>query len=155
MRAPAPAHRLLAGALLAGALASCASPRPEPVPLADQLFARRQYAAATEAYERQLADAPDGPGADRALFYLALAASAPELGSDGARRAANGLRQLIERFPDSSYRASAEILLALHRRQQELAAQLDRLRRSAATLERQLEELKKIDLEKPGERPPR
>ncbi len=144
---------LFASVLMAGLLAACSS-RPAPVSPADELFARRQFAAAADAYERQLAAAPDGDGADRSLFYMALASSAPELGGDGARRAVDGLERLVGQFPESSYRASAEILLALHHRHDRLTARLEALRASAAKLERQLEELKKIDLEQTGERPP-
>ncbi len=144
----------LAALLLAAAAVACLSPRPETVPVADQLFARRDFAAAAAAYEEELAAAPDAAGSDRIRFYLGLAYSVPDFGGDGTRRAVDHLQQLIVRHPDSRYRTSAEVLLALLRQRQTLLGQLQQLRQTATTLERQLEEMKKIDLDKGTPPPP-
>jgi outer membrane protein assembly factor BamD len=71
-------------------------------------FRRKAYPATTSRLRELLEDNPDWPGRDEALYYLGLS-----LRRSG--RAAEGddyLRQVVDDFPDSKYRAKASRLLA-------------------------------------------
>lgn len=117
---------------------------------ADSLFAVGDYAAAAEAYEAWLARDADARDADVVLLRLAalyLVMGTPQ--REPARGEA-ALRRLVEGYPSSPLRKPAEYILSLRRRIEKLEGTVSRARSRAAELERRLEELKRIDLERPN-----
>lgn len=111
------------------------APGPSPLELADALFEAGDVEGAAAAYEEHLASAsPDG--APRALFRLGLLLVTPDRPVSDAARGRALLRTLLRDYPESAYRAPAEYLLALQGETEELR--------------RQLEEIKRIDLEDGG-----
>lgn len=116
-----------------------AEPEPEvealsPLAEADTLFARNELALARSAYRAYLEVYPQGEETDRALLRLAviyLLPSGPAYDPDRARRV---LDRLLADYPESAERPAA---LALRR-----------LDNQAMELQRQLDELKRIDLER-------
>lgn len=125
---------------------------------AETLWLNGDDAGAAAAFEEQV----EGGGGDHALFRLALVYGSPASAVHDPARSAALLRRLIEEHPTSPYRAEAAAVLALE-------VELERLRREASsgdretrrlrgyaaelqgridTLTGQLEELKRIDLER-------
>ncbi len=109
-----------------------APPEPSPLERADALFEAGDEAAALAAYEEHLAG-PASEGTARALFRMGLLLVTPGSPVADPRRGRELLRTLVREHPESAYRAPAEYLLALQG--------------EAAELRRQLEEIKRIDLE--------
>lgn len=147
---PLAARRLaaapLAALLLAGALASgCATApvlRPRAVTAGDRLLAEGRPEAAARAYERQLEAGDRAAWSDVALFRLALLHLTPESPVHDPAEGEALLRRLIEAQPESPHAAQARWILSLHRDNRSRAAEIGRLRR-------QLEELRRIDLDEP------
>ena len=117
-------------------LTGCKPPAPIVQPslleIADAAFDRGDYTSASDGYQDHL-DHGSTVAADRALFRLALMYVLPESEVRDPRRAHKLLAELIERFPTSPYRGAADYLLSLER--------------EVTLLRRQLEEIKRIDLE--------
>ncbi len=117
-------------------LAGCERPAPVvqlgSLEIGDAAFDRGDYTAASDAYQDHL-DRGSPASADRVLFRLALIYVLPGSDVHDPRRAHKLLGELVERFPRSPYRGAADYLLGLQH-------EVERLRR-------QLEEIKRIDLE--------
>lgn len=166
-------RRVLAMAALVAAATGCSTTREghpggeAPFQRADSLFAAGDYAAAAEAYETRLARQGDVEDGDAALLRLAVLYLAMGTPRHEPMKGERALRRLVERYPSSPFRESAEYILSLRRRIEELeedvsrassqAAELEELeedlsraRSRVAELERRLEELKRIDLERPN-----
>lgn len=125
--------RRLATAALVATLLGCSSlPAPRQ---ADLFFEAGSFALAIAAYESFLDDHPTSEERQRVLFHLAVASSlitpSPEL---EARSPVSYLDQLLEEYPDSSYRHQAGALLGLYR-------ELEQLRRDIAERTRILVQL--------------
>ncbi|HVR30512.1 MAG TPA: hypothetical protein VMS86_13380 [Thermoanaerobaculia bacterium] len=123
------------------------SETPEPLlsalELADQAFAAGDLETALGGYRSYLDAHGAWEAADRALYRLAVL----HLTNGGPAPApANSLlRRLVREHPESPYRAEAELLLAL-------TARVDGLETEIERLERQLEALKRIDLDRSHDR---
>ncbi len=155
--------RILAVILLAMSLvvASCRkNPRPA-VPtspsnyqLGERYFDTVDYAKAAEAYEEYLRADPSGPNQDRVLFRLGLAYSLPESPARDLPRAIRTFRRLIASFPQSPYKGEADLILALQAAADKLRVDVrerdDRIR----ALNNELEQLKRIDMQRRPPRPP-
>lgn len=150
--------RVVAVAVLCGAICACVT----PLRRADQLFAAGAYPEAVLAYEQALADL-DATDRDRARLHLALAYALPESPLHDPKRARRLLGELAGEGDSSPYKAQAKALLELERLRssvarlegaarrsktssRELEASLAEAREELARCERQLEELKRIDL---------
>jgi hypothetical protein len=111
-----------------------------PLELADSAFDAGDYPGARSGYESHLAGVDATVDADRVLYRLGILNLA---GNGGERDAAAGyslLRRLVREHPSSPYRMEAELILGLN-------ARVDGLEGEVEKLERQLEALKRIDLE--------
>jgi two-component system sensor histidine kinase GlrK len=117
--------------------ACCGHPPPVVQPgaleIGDAAFDRGDYVAASGAYQDHLDHGASSSAADRVLFRLALMHLLPGSPVRDPRRAREYLAALVERFPESPFRAAAEYLFGLQR--------------EVELLRRQLEEIKRIDLE--------
>lgn len=143
--------------ILAVALVGCAS----ALRSADRDLAAGRYAEAAAGYETVL-DRHPGTGEERALFRLGLAASLADPTGVSPRGAA-ALHRLLGRYPTSRYRAQAELVLRLNDTLQrarerasareasgeELQKKLAACGEELARVRRELEQLKRIDLQRP------
>ncbi len=125
---------------------------------AEALWRDGDDAGAAAAFEEQLA----GGAGDRVLFRLALVYASPASAVHDPARSAELLRRLIDDYPRSLYREPAAVVLALGVELEQLREasstgdrEARRLRGRAAELQEQiekltgqLEELKRIDLER-------
>jgi hypothetical protein len=113
--------------------------------LADRAFDAGDYESARTGYQSHLAGADAAVDADRVLYRLAVL----DLAKDGGIRDASAgyalLRRLVREHPDSPYRMEAELILGLNARVDGLETEVDKL-------EKQLEALKRIDLERSQDR---
>lgn len=114
-------------------IAELAAPHPF-----DLAYALSDWTAAADAFEADSTLLGD----ERALFRSGLLHAMPERPTFDLARATSRLERLLELFPDTSYEEPALVVLGL----------VDRLAGSARTLaaiEKQLEELKAVDLKDP------
>lgn len=135
---------LLAGLLLLGTLtAGCVSAPSRGADAGHRLLAAGRPAAAAEAWDRQLAAAGDAaPGSELALFHLALLHLAPDSPLHNPAYGDSLLRRLLAAHPDGALAHQARWLLDLRHENRSRQREIERLRR-------QLEELRRIDLEPP------
>ena len=114
----------------------------------DALFAESRYEEAGRAYGEHLSARPDDPRNDRVLLRQALLYLVYGVPERDPERGERSLRELTTRFPGSPFREAADYVLALRRELADLRAVSEQSRQRARTLEEQLEELKRIDLER-------
>lgn len=105
---------------------------PTVLEQADAWMAQRDYRRAAAVYREILREQSAGPDAPHAMLHLAIIQLVATGSLHDQAGAQNLLQRLVDKFPDSSERPTAEALLSL-------GNQADGLRR-------QLEELKRIDL---------
>src|SRR5262245_61281694 len=127
-----------------------ATPEPPAVEstaleLADRAFEAGDYETARASYQAHLVGGESTTENDRVLYRLAVLDLASDGGSRDAAAGYNLLRRLVREHPSSPYRMEAEIILGLNARADGLATEVEKL-------ERQLEALKRIDLERSQDR---
>ena len=134
-----------------------AEPAPEPPEIdrlatADSAYTSGALTAAASAYEAFLAANPDGDGADRALLQLGLLYTLPDSSVADPTKGRARLRTLVQRFPVSPYSPQARSILALMDEIDRLRGDLQRQKKAAEELKKDLDALKRIDLQ--GQKPP-
>jgi tetratricopeptide (TPR) repeat protein len=133
--------------------APSAPPAPSPAAAAldeaDNAFNAGRYDEATRGYENYFRLTPStGPAGqrDQALFRLGLAyalRSAPDW-----QKASVALRQIMEGFPNSPYKAPANLILSLHSELDQLTANSQQRDQRIKQLTTELDRLKRIDAER-------
>jgi len=132
-------------------------PAPAPSPTAyfsdgEREFTAGKYLEAAQSYQKYLDLASLDSNRDRAMFRLAMSYALSSTSSLAFQLAQTHFENLIERFPTSPYAAEAKFVVGLMRELLKFRADSkekdDRIRRLAA----ELDQLKKIDMER---RPPR
>jgi tetratricopeptide (TPR) repeat protein len=149
------------------------SPAPNLVPpaykAAEQAFEAGKYLEAAKAYESYLRlNDPDNQ--DRVHFRLGLAYSLlPDSPQQNVKNARTHFQRLVKEFPDSPYRAPADLILSLltaidklnasHRElranNRELSATVKEQQGKIKQLSEELQRLKEIDMKRSPSRPPR
>lgn len=179
---PAPARRpagrgvrawfgpLLALALLAAPLAGCRSlsrpgqsQGPDQTPVqsvpallsqADALYEAGDYPDAAQIYRTALSEQP-AEETDRVLFRLAMIHLLPTSEVNDPETGRAYLDQLVSSFPDSPLAEPARLVLDLQDRLDTLDEQAEKQADRIDRLSRQLEALKRIDIERSKQPPPR
>lgn len=132
-------------------------PAPPPSPTAyfsdgEREFSAGKYLEAAQSYQKYLDLASLDLNRDRALFRLAMSYALSSTSSLAFQLAQTHFENLIERYPTSPYAAEAKFVVGLMQELLKLRADSkekdERLRRLAT----ELDQLKKIDMER---RPPR
>lgn len=147
--------------------------------IGEKSFDSGDYAAALSAYESYLRQNPAASNQDRVLFRIGVALALPESKVYNPQQSIDTLKRLASSFPRSQYRTQAELILKLveelSKSQAEFAAretqlqtmtadtgrlkqEVEKLRKELADrdakmkrLRKELDELKKVDLQKkPG-----
>jgi len=114
-------------------------------------FQAGDYAMASQSLEDFLHQHPDAPGREPALFFLGLSRTLAQDTSRNRVQAEAALKRLAAEFPQSVYRRPAEYLLRLQARIDRLAAEAKEREERIRQLEKELERLKEIDLQRtPG-----
>ena len=129
------------------------TPSPSYFDIGEKYFADHDYAKAAQAYEAYLSKDSTSPNRDVALFRLALSHALPEGRSRDLPQAMKLLAQFLDRFPQSPLRPQAELLLGLQRDVDRLRADVGKRDERIRDLSAELEELKKIDMQKRPTRP--
>lgn len=106
---------------------------PSPLTAADSLFARGELAAARASYLAFLNEHPQEPESGHALLQLAVIYLQPDGPAYDPALAGRVLDRLLAEFPDGPEEPAARALRSLYGKSNEL--------------QRQLDELKRIDLE--------
>ena len=110
-------------------------PAPNPLAQAETAFNAGNYVEAAHRYDRYLQTEPSGDRRDEALFRLALSLALPPTPSPDWGRISTLLKEIIDRYPDSPYRAPAAVILSLEadsqkrdQRIKQLTTELDKLK---------------------------
>jgi outer membrane protein assembly factor BamD (BamD/ComL family) len=138
---------------------AAAPPPPPPAPnyfeIGEKDFESAEYASAARAYETYLRGDAYGDQRDLALFHL------PGSAVHDAAHATRLLQQLVTAYPQSVYRPQADLLLRLQTEVDHLRAdsnkQNDRIKeltKEVEKLNRELEKLREIDLQRRPSRVP-
>lgn len=128
---------------------------PSTLERADILYAEGEYAPAAEAYHQHLSRHPEGRSMDRVLLRLATIHLLPESPLHDTEAGVFYLDRLIAERPESSLAEPARLLRDLQTRIEVLEEQDEEQRERLADLSQRLEALKRIDLERSREPPPR
>ncbi len=156
--APAPASAPAPVPAPAPAPAPTAAPAPAPASApraatrefdaAEKYFDSGDYSNAAQAYEKYLRGGASASNQDRALFRLALTRAIPSSPVRDLPRAMNDLRHLVVRFPQSPFRAQAEMLLGLQGEIDKLQVDVGKRDERIRELSQELERLKRIDMQR-------
>jgi outer membrane protein assembly factor BamD (BamD/ComL family) len=127
---------------------SPATPSPAAAALdaADRAFSTGSFDEACRAYENYLRLNPSGEGRDQVLFRLGL--SYVLRPSADWQRGMLSLRQVVETFPNSPFKAPASVILSLRSELDQLAANTQQRDQRIRQLAAELDRLKKIDAER-------
>ncbi len=140
---------------------SLPSPTPPPTPApsstayfsdAERDFSAGKYLEAAESYQRYLDLASLDSNKDKALFRLAMSYALSSSSSLAFQLAQTHFENLIARFPASPYSAEAKFVLGLMQELLKLRADAKDREERIRRLTSELDQLKKIDMER---RPPR
>ena len=133
----------------APALPSSAVPGLEQ---ADRAFVGGNYEEAGREYENYLRLSPSGGQRDQALFRLGLSYTLRANPGPDWNRATSVFKQLVDEYPDSPLKPSANLILSLHSELDQINAETKQRDQRIRQLSVELERLKKIDSER-GKRP--
>ncbi len=122
--------------------------------LGEKYFESSEYGKAAEAYEQYLSESPAAGNRDRALFHLALAYSFLDSPVRDLQRAIRTFRRLVTAFPESPHRREAEVILSLQNSAERLRADVRERDERIKALNNELEQLKKMDMQRRPPRPP-
>ena len=126
---------------------------PSPGPpiewqIAEERFARQEYAAAADAYEKFLSGRPDSDRAETALFRLGLLHALPDSPIHDPEKAGLLLSEVLETYPDSHHSEEARLILHLLDRIDDVSEAAVQKDRRIRELSSELEKIKAIDLKK-------
>jgi hypothetical protein len=127
-------------------------PAPPPPPVSpleapDRAFAAGNYDEAARGYENYLRGTSGGLR-DQALFHLALTyALRPAPATDWPHAMAT-LKQLLEEYPDSTFRAQANLILGLRADLDQAASDVRQREQRLKQLTTELDRLKRIDADR-------
>jgi outer membrane protein assembly factor BamD (BamD/ComL family) len=129
------------------------SPTPSVCDVAEKSFEAGNYQAAVNDYEACLrANYPKDQ--DRVYFRLGLAYAISGNSSQNLRLSRAHLQRIARQFPNSPYRAPAELILSLQTQIEKLGGDLKEQERKIKTLTEELQRLKAIDMQRKPSRPP-
>jgi outer membrane protein assembly factor BamD (BamD/ComL family) len=120
------------------------------VDLANRAFVAGNYEEAGRAYENFLRTGPAQENARRheALFYLALTFALRPAPATDWQRAVTIFKQLVDEYPDSSFRVQANLILALRSEVDQAAGEVRQRDQRLKQLTTELDRLKKIDADR-------
>jgi tetratricopeptide (TPR) repeat protein len=131
-----------------------AHPSPSSFELGEESFRAGNYVKAVKLYDKYLAENPEAPNRDLALFHLGLSCVLPSGAGKNAPRAAETFRRLIRLFPKSPYRDPAEYILGLQLQVESLKLDIKEKEAKIKQLGDELQKLKEIDMQRRPSRPP-
>jgi len=124
-------------------------PPPSACEVAEKSFETGKYQAAVSDYETCLR-AKSPKDQDRLYFRLGLAYAL----SGNSRLSRVQLQRVATQFPNSGYRAPAELILSLQAQIEKLGGDLKEQEKKIKTLTDELQRLKAIDMQRRPSRPP-
>ncbi len=133
-------------AVSAPSSAAAAARTPAPLDEADRAFTAGNYDEAARGYDSYLHQTFSGGLRDQALFRMALAYAlrpAPDW-----PRASLLLKQLMDEFPNSSFKPAANLIMSLHSEMDQLVAGSQQRDQRIRQLTTELDRLKKIDADR-------
>src|SRR5262245_30258306 len=119
-----------------------------PLELANRAFVSGDYDDAARRYEDYLRTTPSGNQRDQALFNSALVYAIRQTPPADWNRAITNLKQLIDEYPNSPYKAPASLLLSLHADVDQAATDAKQRDQKIKQLTTELDRLKKIDADR-------
>lgn len=124
------------------------APAPSPLEQADKAFVAGSYDDAARGYENYLRTSPTGTERDQALFHLGLSyAFRPNAATDWWRVTAT-FKQLIDEYPQSPFKAPANLILSLRAELDQVNADAKQRDQKIKQLTTELDRLKKIDADR-------
>lgn len=115
---------------------------------ADRAFAAGNYDEAARGYDQYLRLSPSGHQRDQALFRLGLTYAIRSAPAPDWQRATTFLKQVIEEFPNSPWKAPANLILSLHSELEQISTDAKLRDQRIKQLSSELDRLKKIDAER-------
>jgi TolA-binding protein len=115
---------------------------------ADRAFVGGNYDDAGREYENYLRLSPSGGQRDQALFRLGLTYALRTTPGPDWNRAVALFRQLVDEYPDSALKPSANLILSLHSELDQSNTETRQRDQRIRQLSVELERLKKIDSER-------
>ena len=128
------------------------SPAVTALEQADRAFLGSHYDEAGREYENYLRLSPSGGQRDQAMFRLGLSYALRANPGPDWNRAASLFRQLVDEYPNSALKPSANLILSLHSELDQFNAETKQRDLRIRQLSVELERLKKIDSDR-GKRP--
>ena len=121
---------------------------------AEDSFEKGDYTSAVKSYEAYLlTNTPEHQ--DRTYFRLGLSYGLAPEKPQNLRQARNHLQRLVSQFPESPYRAPADLILLLLTQIDKLNGRVNEQQSRITTLTDELQLLKAIDMKRSPSRPPR
>jgi outer membrane protein assembly factor BamD (BamD/ComL family) len=121
---------------------------------AEESFEKGDYAAAVKSYEAYLLTNTPAHQ-DRTYFRLGLSYGLGPDKQQNLRLARTHLQRLVSQFPESLYRAPADLILLLLTEIEKLNGRVNEQQSRIKTLTEELQLLKAIDMKRSPSRPPR
>jgi hypothetical protein len=115
---------------------------------ADRAFASGNYDEAAREYDDYLHLTSSGSQRDHALFHLGLTYALRPAPSVDWSRAAAAFKQLTDEFPNSPFKAPANLILSLHSEVDQLNTDSKQRDQRIKQLTTELDRLKKIDADR-------
>ena len=112
---------------------------------AENAFSRDEYSEALSLYKKVLENTPQS--ADQALFYIGVIQASPRYNERDYQKALNAFQKLLKDYPASRYQPEVERTIPLLKEILNRDKRVKALLKQVETLETQIEQMKKIDLD--------
>jgi len=132
---------------------SKAAEEPNRLELGLASFQAGDYGGAVQLFEDYVQTCPNAARCDFALLHLFLSRRLLDNSGRSARRAEDALKRLVSEHPNSPYRDSAELILALQAQAESLRSDNKDKEAKIKQLSDELQKLKEIDMQRRPSKP--
>jgi tetratricopeptide (TPR) repeat protein len=116
-------------------------------------FQAGDYGGAVQFFEDYVQACPNSARCDFALLHLFLSRRLLDNSGRSARKAEEALKRLVSEYPNSPYRDSAELILALQAQAESLRSDNKEKEAKIRQLSEELQKLKEIDMQRRPSKP--
>lgn len=127
---------------------------PNSLDLGIRSFKAGDYGKASILFEEYIGTGSSSENRDLALFHLFLSRTLMGNSGRNSRRAEDALKRLVNEFPKSPYRDSAELIVGLQAQIENLKSDVKEKEIKIKQISEELQKLKEIDLQRRPSRPP-
>ncbi|MBN1569996.1 MAG: hypothetical protein JXA73_19280 [Acidobacteria bacterium] len=127
---------------------------PNNLDLGIKSFRAGEFEEAAQYFEDYVGTGANMENRDLALFHLFLARTLMGNSGKNLRKAGDALKRLVNEFPKSQYRNSAELIAGLQAQIENMKSDVKEKETRIKQLNDELQKLKEIDLQRRPSRPP-